>query len=246
MKKLILLIFFISIFSIFSEAEEPVLLVTGNWPPYSGKSAKNFGIYSEAALIAFKKMNIPMKFEFYPWSRCEEILAKGNAFASYPYVKTEKRLLSYSFTVPLNNAHNVFFYYNNPAFNSFKNKDFKDLKQYQIGTVRGYYYVDLFKKYDLNTFSSNNDEEALNLLKARRIELYSNDLIVGLYLINKYFPNEKQKFKYFFAKQYTKKPLHYMVSKKYNNSYKIFKQFNRTLIKMKRNGEINRIIKKYK
>lgn len=245
MKKMLVPTFILLCFSFLSAAQKPVLFVTGSWPPYSGKDVKNFGIYTEIAFTAFKRMNIPAKVEFYPWPRCEDMLTKGKAFASYPYIKTKKRASIYSFTTPLTSTNYVFFYYQNSAFKNFKRKDFSDLKDYRIGTVRGYFYIDLFKKYNLKTYLSNTDAQSINLLKAGRIDLYPNDLYVGLYLINQYFPNDKENFRYFLGNQFYKDPHRFMVSRKYPGSYKIFKQFNETLKRMKKSGEIKKIERKY-
>lgn len=228
----------VSVFSL----NKRVLFVTGDWPPYSGSELDNLGIFTDIAFTAFRKMNIPAKVEFYPWTRCEHMIQKGEAFATYPYNRTKNRLEKYNFSVPVTDGKYVFFFSNQRyKFQVPKELTTSELKNYHVGALKGYFYIEIFQNNNFNFTFEKSEIQCFKLLQNGRIDFFPMDLNVGLYLINKHFPNEKGTFSYAYWNGFPPKPYYYLISKKYPNSNILLKKFNDTLTQMKSDGTIQAI-----
>ena len=88
-----------------------------------------------------------------------------------------------------------------------------------------------------------NPEETLKKLQAGRIQLFPLNEMVGWYLIDKLFPDHKNRFGVL-EKPYELSPSYLMVSKSYPNSKRLLKRFDEAFQKLKESGDYWNILKR--
>jgi len=164
-----------------------ITFVTGEYPPYVSEKLPDYGIFSKKLKFILEKNNIKADFKFYPWARCEELIRTGLYPATFPYVTSEKRKTLFDFSRPLLSTTVKFFYYGTNPVKGGIFKDLIELKGIKIGVIKGYYYEDQFKELGLNMIYHYNEQDSLNALKNKRIQLFPIDEAVGFHLVGLYF-----------------------------------------------------------
>lgn len=242
MKKLIVLILFL--FSSLIYSKEKILLVTGEWFPYTSEKIVGSGYFSEIVTAVFNDMGFEVEYKFFPWKRCEELVKSGEAFATFPYIITDERQKIFTFSDPVANSTGRLFYLKK----NFKSEpiwtDYKSLKKYSIGGTFGYWYEAEFKKTGLKVDYSPNDEVAIKKLYSGRVNMLAIDELVGWELIKKLYPKEIDKFDVM-DNPLNISELHLMISSSYANSSNLKDRFNISLSKIKKTPIYDKILKKY-
>jgi polar amino acid transport system substrate-binding protein len=229
-----------------SYAGEDVHLTTSEYLPFTTEYAKHHGFCSEIVSTIIKKMGMNPVYTFFPWKRGQEDLRNGIMWATFPYVKTREREQAYWFSAqPLFISKIRFFYHKDHFSNAVRWNTLEDLKSYRIGGVRGYWYETDFAKAGLDVEYTTHPEESIKKLQSGRIQLYPVNNIVGWYLVEKHFPDSKNRFGAL-EKPYDTVQDYLMVSKSYPNSEHLLKQFDAMFHKIKGTGEYQSILKKHK
>lgn len=222
---------------------QKVVLVTGEFPPYSGEKLPGKGFISELVMAAAKAANIEVDLSFVPWARCEAMIKDGTAFASFPYAITDERKKTVDFSSGIYDAPEKIFYYEGNG----KNIDWTSLKDFQnskFGGVRSYFYMDALNKNGIKVDVTNSTESAIAMLQAGRFEyLIENELVARSY-INAKYANDAAKFKTL-AKTYYQNTSHLMVSRSYPGSKELLQKFNAGLATIRQDGTYNKILTKY-
>ena len=139
MKKLILLVVLV-LLSASICAEAKVVIVTGDWPPYTSEKMEGYGFLSKIVSAAFKEAGIEIEYQFYPWLRCEKNIKEGKAYAAFPYIITDERKAIYDFSDPLGKSSFKFFYLKSNVKSDVVWEKYEDLKKYKVGGTAGYWY----------------------------------------------------------------------------------------------------------
>ncbi len=121
----------------------------------------------------------------------------------------------------------------------------EELKKYRIGGTIGYWYTELFSAKGLNVEYVASDEQNFMKLYSKRVDIVPTDEVVGNYIIEKLYSEEKEKFDIMDG-VLNRSELRIMVSKKYPNYKQILEKFNNGIKKIKDNGKYNKIMEKYK
>jgi polar amino acid transport system substrate-binding protein len=132
-----------------AQESKEVVLATGEWTPYVSETMEGYGAFAEIVSAAFKEMGVPVKYVFSPWKRAEGEVYAGEAFAAFPYIKTEERLKKYDYSDPVMPSTGVFFYMPNRQKSKITYEKLEDLKSYRVGGVLGYWYEEPFKQAGL-------------------------------------------------------------------------------------------------
>ncbi|MBF0203781.1 MAG: transporter substrate-binding domain-containing protein [Desulfamplus sp.] len=248
MKKLILviimLLFSVTIFSTLCIAKGKIILVTGEWPPYTSEKMKGYGFVTEIVSAIFKEAGLEVAYEFYPWLRCENHIKHGVAFAAFPYFINDERKAIYDFSDDLARATGRFFYLKSNIKTDVVWEKYEDFKEYKIGGTAGYWYQKAFEDAGIKLDLAATDELGIKKLRAGRFDLLATDELVGWSLIKEFFPAESNNF------DIVKKPLNnddlrLMVSRTYPEAASITKQVNEALQRIKIKGIYSEILKKY-
>lgn len=223
---------------------EKIKIVTGEWAPYVSKNMENNGIVGEIVREAFKEEGINVEFVYMPWKRGEIEVKKGNYFGTFPYITTEERKIEFEFSNSIFSSKGKFFYLKNSVVNK-EWHNFDDLREYKIGGTLGYWYSELFKEKGLNVDYVVSDEQNFMKLYSKRVDIVPTDEIVGEYIIDKLYPNEKEKFDVMDG-VLNQGELKMMVSKSYPGYKSMLNRFNAGVDKIKTNGKYKNIIDKYR
>jgi len=220
-----------------------VLLVTGENPPFVSENIPGNGFATEIIRAVFAEMNTPVTIKFYPWARDELLVKNGEAFAAFPYAATPERAKTFLFSDTFAITSSRLFYYKRNK-SDFTFTTFTDLKNYRIGAVSGYFYVEALKNAGVPYDLSDNEETALQKLVAGRVDLIGLDYTPGLELIKKKFPDQVANFGT--LDKTLNKPengeLRLLVSKTYKGSTELLNNFNAALKRIVAKGIYTKIL----
>ncbi len=220
-----------------------IILLTGEYAPYVSAGMDNYGFTAEVISYAFLSVGIETEFKFTSWEKAEKKIASGKYFASFPHKRTIERQKFAYFSDPIARSKSIFFYMKG----NIKTVDFeviRDLKTYKIAGVKGYYYVPMFKRAQLNVSYSSNSEIAFKKLYLEQVDLVPENEFVGWLIIEKLFPDEKWRFGAS-LKALNEDSLHLMVSKKNPDAMVVLKKFNQGLKNIIKKGIYRSLLKKY-
>lgn len=222
-----------------------VVLVTGEWAPYTSEKMDGQGFFTEVVSAVFKEMAVQTKIEFVPWARAEEMVKAGTAFAAIPYTDTDERKAIFDFSDQVANSTGRFFVLQDgKVAKTFDWKVYADLKAYSFGGVPGYWYEKPFKDAGLKVEYTDSEESNIKKLYSGRVDVITTDELVGWQIIKKLYPTEISKFRTL-KNPTNSSELKLMVSRKYPDAKATLTSFNTALAKIKKNGVYAGILKKY-
>jgi polar amino acid transport system substrate-binding protein len=192
--KIVGLLFFITTFSSVmlgaqSSGVNGMYFTDSLFPPYvigkEGESADG-GIAVDIASEIFRRLDIPVRIELYPWSRVLKMLEAGSSDGALLLMWDEERSRYLGYTEKLLESSEYIYFdvQKNPDF-TWKNYD--DLAGYVIGLVRGFVYGDDFERaireYGLRIEYAQTSEMNLRKLNAGRIDLVVEDKNVAEWIL---------------------------------------------------------------
>ncbi|MBF0230104.1 MAG: amino acid ABC transporter substrate-binding protein [Desulfamplus sp.] len=243
MKKIILLVALVFLSANICSAAK-VILVTGEWPPYTSEKMEGYGFLSEIVSAVFKEAGVEIEYQFYPWLRCERNIKDGKVYAAFPYIITDERKAIYDFSDPLAKSTGRFFYLKSNIKSDVVWEKYEDLKRYKIGGTAGYWCVKAFEDVGIKLDLAASDELSMKKLKGGRFDLLPADELVGWSIIKTLFPADINNFAVV-EKPLNNDELRLMVSKTYPDAAVITKKVNEALQRIKANGVYSAILKKY-
>lgn len=109
-----LLIFFLAFAGGQSRQEEPVLLTSGEWSPYTGKDLPEQGIASAIVRSILENMGMPARIQFLPWQQSLQLAGQAESDddirGSFPYSRTPEREKDFYYSLPiLSVPHGIYF-----------------------------------------------------------------------------------------------------------------------------------------
>jgi polar amino acid transport system substrate-binding protein len=241
---LCLFIFFLSLSSTKASDIKEVTLATGEWPPYTSEYIGSYGAFSKIVSAVFTEMGIKPIYKFYPWKRAEIEVREGHAFATFPYTMTPGRRKDYHFSDSMAFNTGRLFYNTSKYPNGISFKDIQDLNKYKIGGTLGYWYEDKFRQMGLNIEYVATDEQNIQKLHLKRVDLVPLDEMVGLLIIRKLYPDKIDSFA-FVEKPLNQDSLHVMFSRTYPHAAELEERFRNAFIRIKEKGIYQKIINKY-
>lgn len=225
-------------------AMDTVVIATDDYDPYTLYRDNGSGVILDIIREAFAKVEVEVQFRFMPWKRCEMNVSEGKLFAATPYFKTDKRLKEYDFSDPLILSRNVFFYNKETVPDDFFWTELSDFKEYRMGGVIGYWYMEAFKKAGLKVSLVPTDLQMLKMILLNRIDFCVLDEITGRRLINTHLNGEMEHFG-ILEKPESIDSFHLLISRIYPGSKELTEKFNRGLRALKESGEYHKILKRY-
>ncbi|MBB1270928.1 ABC transporter substrate-binding protein [Shewanella sp. SR44-3] len=245
MKRVLIILFLLSHFLFIAKAQEPLVFVTSDYPPYviNNNGIAN-GMIPELIKAVFKDTDIEVEFKFQPWNRGQLSVSKGLAFAAFPYVFTDERAKDFDFSDPFLAFFPKFFYKKTRFPNGFSWQELADFHGYRMGGVRGFWYQASFDALGLNVSYVSTDLQNMTMLLKDRIDFTLIDELVGWDLIRTHIPENIADFSVV-TKPESRSALHLMISREYPNAKALTQTFNQGLQKLKDNGIYQNIIEKY-
>lgn len=234
----ITLLLFVSV-SIFSEE---YIVATAEWSPYAMKTDKEIlGISVDILKEVFILTGDTYTIKLLPVERLNKLFDDNKIdinFADSP-LWNDPSNGNYLFTVSYSNV-DEYIYFKKDKFIDVKTPD--DLKGKKVGIVRGYYYEVFENNFNNNLLikdESNTNEALFQKLNWGRIDCAFFDTVLFDYLIKTEKANVDD-FKR--GVVLTNSPLGFKIRIEKKNSVE---KFNKAIEKLKRDGVVDRIIKKY-
>jgi polar amino acid transport system substrate-binding protein len=226
------------------QAQESVLILSDDYDPYTSSHQQGSGVMLDLVRQAFAAKGIEVTYEFAPWKRCEQMVAKGEAFGAAPYFKTEERLQHYNFSDPIIYSINKFFYNTEKFPNGFTWNTLEDFQGYSMGGILGYWYIPAFERAGLTVEKVESDKQNLAKLIAQRIDFTVIDELTGMLLLRQHFPDDMHKIGVL-DKPESFLEFHVMISRTYPKTAEFTDQLNQGLKQLKESGEYHTILKKH-
>ncbi|WP_431686766.1 substrate-binding periplasmic protein [Hahella sp. NBU794] len=174
-----------------SSAAETARIAIGEWPPYLSEELQHYGMAAHIAEVCFKAANVDVEVGFFPWNRVALFVENGLWDTSILWVKTEEREKVYLFSDVIFEGSAVFFY---AKARPMQWRDYKDLVGLKFGGLMSasYPWFEAAKEQGINLEMEVVSDERLNFAKllTGRIDAFSLDKYVGLYILHKNFPQE--------------------------------------------------------
>ncbi len=216
------------------------------YPPYSykdGKVAK--GAYVDVIKAAFDKIpEYDVKFKAMAWKKVMTNARKGKVIGFFPPYFNKEREAWTKFSEPILPETTVVF-----AKDKVNNKkvkfpeDFLGLtvcmnRGFGLSTMGGDKFAKMVDSGSIDIKWGNNNKVCLNQVKKNKADFYINDQLID----TKKFPSIKR------GLQAQKNNGYIGFTLKGNYSYKddVRKKFNKVIVQMKKDGEVEKILKKYK
>jgi len=179
----------LAVFMPLAASAGPVLLASGEYPPYTGESLPHGGFVNHVAEEAFKTMGYEVRIRYYPWARAFAFAREGTADAvTYVYM-TAKREKDYWFSAPVTTERLVVFTKKETKVPEWES--FRDFKGYRIGATRDFSYTDEFwelaEQGVLTLDIANSDSSNFSKLIAKRIDVFFADELVGFTTLRERF-----------------------------------------------------------
>ena len=224
--------------------EQSVLLVTGEWPPFTSRTMDQGGFVAALVTRVFERMNQPYEIRFMPWKRSVVMVEKGDAFATFPYRITDKRRKKHHFSNAVTTSSGRLFYLDSQFPEGIQWQEYNDLKNYTIGGTLGYWYETTFHQADLDTEFVRDDMLNFRKLVFGRVDMVAAAERVGWHILRQHFPDTVDNVE-LAQKPLDESTLHLMVSRDYPESERLLERFNRHLREFKKSPAFKQLKNRY-
>jgi len=218
-------------------ATPTVRLTNGEWPPFLSENLKYGGVISRIVKEAFAHEGVVVEYEYYPWKRAYDLALHGDRDGTVIWYYTEERAEHFFYSDSVYISKNVFFYLKEYSFDW---NVLVDLKRMSIGAVSGYSNgknIDAAEKAGILILEKVPlEQNNIQKLLAKRIELFTSDLDVGYNILNRHFKSGEIQQITHHPKPHSVQSMHLLLPKKSKRSQILLKQFNKGLEKLKASG----------
>jgi polar amino acid transport system substrate-binding protein len=223
-----------------------VVLATGEYSPYVSEALSGGGATSVLVQEIFQGAGLKVDLRFFPWKRVESTLQAGQAFAGFPYSKTEERLAAFGFSEPLYRVRNGIVYCpGNPRTpGPIDYTGPKSLAGALVGVIAGSFAEPRLTAAGVMFEESNTVEMGLRKLRAGRIDYYIDDQATLEDTLRRLFPEDSDAFQILPQAFDEEKPNYLMVSRSYPGSEELLRRFNQSLAALQKSGEYTKLLAK--
>ncbi|MGF1740565.1 transporter substrate-binding domain-containing protein [Vibrio profundum] len=223
---------------------ETIRLTSGEWAPYYGAKLPYQGFDSHIVQAAFATQGINVHYQFYPWVRALHIAKHDSSFrGGVGWGSTKEYRQDFLISQPTSSYEMVFFH---RADMPFEWKSYASLQGLKLGLTLGYTYPEELIQYiedeKIDVEWSSQDELNFKKLARGRIDLYPDDKLVGLSVINRIFKPQAVEQLTFNTKAINTDKLHLVLAKSNPDNSRLLTLFNQGLNEIKKNGTYDKIM----
>ncbi len=231
-------------FCINSFGEETIRIASEEWPPFSSKDLRYYGLMNHIITEAFVIENVKVEYGFFPGPRVLRLVKSGVWDGTGGWTPSDERAKDHYFSDTLFDETMVFFHLKTTPFDW---KTCNDLKGIEIGTVNGSYYGKEFEKAEkggkLTIQKVHSDELNFRKILYKRIAISPKNLDAGLSLLHSEFKPEERKLITYHPLPLDRGPLVLMFSKKVKKNKRMLILFNQGLRQLKKDGRYDQFFK---
>lgn len=232
-------------------SEETFIFATGEYPPFVYSEGGHLtGLDYDILIAVLNRMNISYDIQLLSWARGQYLLDSGEIFGVFPYNPTHKRMKQYLFSSVFfeESNRNTFIYVASEDIKNTLTNETKisNLKNYKLGGIYGYFYLDDLEKNGFELDLSVNELECINKLVDGKTDLILMDEMVGDYLIkDQYTSKGTTIYKTNIAVSSFISGEYLMLNQKNSLSPEFLNTFNQILDELNTDGTIGKILDKY-
>lgn len=239
---------------------EPLRLVTLDWPPYIADALCNKGWVYQLTVALFNEAGLSFYIEFLPWARAVRDAELGRADVLFPeyFIETTApsdtiagvtRLSLLSLSSPFQGGEVTLIKLKDTPISY--SGTLSHLKKHSFGVVRGYQNTPEFDALMdaklLKTVEAVDDFQLITLLMNKRVDLIVSDpaVVRSSILMSTLSTQNKRDWLDsldIITPYLAYNPLYFAVSHRVENSQQILEKINATLFKFKQNGALESII----
>lgn len=226
-----------------STADQPVTLLADHFPPYefASPNGQALGFDSEVIQLVFKRMQVPLTFEFQPWKRVVAQVKQGLVAGMFSCALTEKRKEYVYYSDPISTATQgvvVSRFYDGPSIHTLK-----DLHNIQVASISGYAANSYLEQEGIEFISISHISHGFPMLSHKRFDALFLSLEAGRYMA--YEAGMASSLKFIPLQDIRSRQYHVCFSKLWPNAEALMIQFNEALRQIIASGEYQRIHEKY-
>lgn len=230
-------------------AAEEIIIVTGEYAPYTSQHAAGYGAFTQIVSAALNESGLKYKIEFYPWARASEMVENGEAWASFPYGFTAELAHVHNYSDPIIQSPHRFYYLKSNEKLAQEGIDFSkisDFSSYTFGGANDYWYGDkaAIENSGVKAEWASDTDALLKMLHAGRIDFMIEDQWVADEAIARLFPDAISDFMTL-PNPAAQQDYYLIIAKEYPNTQLYREKFNAALQVLKNNGTIDRILTEY-
>jgi polar amino acid transport system substrate-binding protein len=234
-----------------AEQRPVVRLATLEWEPYIGEQLPQQGYTAVLVREAFKDQGWDVKIEFYPWARALHLARTGEVDGLMPEYFNSSRKNEFQYSFPFRGGPLVLYKRKDDAIRfstdplTDQDRALRALKAKRFGVVRGYLNTPIFDAaHYLPKEEAGDDATNLRKLVYKRIDLAVIDQRVAEHLIRTQYPDYASRLEPM-QPALAENPLYIAFSLKAPNHAAARTAFDRGLARMKKDGRIDALYKKY-
>jgi polar amino acid transport system substrate-binding protein len=226
-------------------ASQSIALANGEWPPLLGETLPSYGYGSQIVSRAFALKQVRVTYHFYPWKRSLEEARTGRVAGTLLWSSNADRQKDFLISQPVYRSKTMLFFNRNRPIHW---QQLSDLKGKYVGVTNGYSYGEtwntLISNRTLFADQANTDVQNFAKLLANRIDAFPCEEIIGMHIIRSQLGAEALQQINISPKPVHDEPMHLLISRRHPNAEQLMRHFNAGLAQMKRNGELDAILKK--
>ncbi|WP_263146818.1 transporter substrate-binding domain-containing protein [Pseudomonas sp. RIT-PI-AD] len=222
---------------------ETISLTNGEWPPYFGQDLPHHGVASRIVEEAFSREGIAVRWEFYPWARALHLAERGQRTGTALWLRSAERERAFHVSEPVLESSYVLFHRRDFQFDW---SSLDDLYGLRLGGSLGYDYGDAFERAEregrLHMSRLRKDRQGLDLLVAKRIDVFLLDPVVGRHLLRNQLDSTARATLTYHPRALKVDSLHLLLSRQVPGNAELLARFNRGLAALRASGELDRYL----
>ncbi|UZP66084.1 transporter substrate-binding domain-containing protein [Desulfovibrio mangrovi] len=218
---------------------QPLLIVTGEWPPYVSQELQDFGPAARIVRRAFELEGVDVEFRFFPWKRCEAMLDEGSAYGSFPYAMSVKRKRRWDFSLPLYRGETHVFFMKE-RYPTFEYHGVNSLRGYVVAGSLGHFLLERLANAEVKVDLAPDEQCSFRKLHSGRADVLLTEKHVGWYMIRSLFSGQESSFAMSRNSVVTLNA-GMAVSRTYPDAARYTAVFNQGLAKLRETGEFDAI-----
>ena len=226
-----------------------IVIATEEYPPYTSKTLKDFGVDAAIVTAAFKLEGIKTRYKFFPSARAYILARTGTMDATLPWAKRDGREKDFYYSEPVIavDVENFFFLSDAPLNWDPDRPDIAKLKYLSIAAITGHNYGTAFQDAEkqrlFKVVRLSELQQGFSMLLARRVHAVISKKHVATPVLNERFTAEqRRKVASLPISRANAKFDYLLISKQSKHSRFFLAALNRGLEKLRQNGAYQRLM----
>jgi|GEM_PF-2131622 len=169
--------------SVSASEPEPLIIATGEFAPYTSSKIDTGGFLVEITMRAFELAGVDANEIYLPWARGFLGVQKLHFDATFPYIKTPERELTFLFSEPLFPMTVTVFVREEDAHLFHHPEDFIGHSWCLPRTYSASFLTPYIKKGLMTLIRSSDDKACMEMVSKGRVTAYAMDALFGEQLI---------------------------------------------------------------